>query len=53
MEQLLRPLFGDWMFDGIGLCGFLFVLFLIWEALKEWRIRARRARNKREQANKT
>jgi hypothetical protein len=50
MWQSLHPLFGDAMLDGMGLCGFLFVLFLVWEALKEWRIRARRARNLRERA---
>lgn len=48
MLHFVRPLFGDLMFDGIGLGGFLFVLFLIWEAFKEWRIRARRARKARE-----
>ena len=50
MLQLMRPLFGDLMFDGIGLIGFLFALYLIWEALKEWRIRIRRARTARERA---
>jgi hypothetical protein len=48
--QLIRPVFGDLVFDGIGLARFLFALFLIWEALKEWRIRARRARVARERA---
>jgi hypothetical protein len=50
MLQWIRPVFGDLMFDGIGVAGFLFALFLIWEAFKEWRIRARRARNARERA---
>ena len=50
MLHLVHPLWGDVMLDGMGLCGFLFVLFLMWEALKEWRIRARRARNLRERA---
>lgn len=50
MLQFIHPVFGDLMVDGIGLAGFLFALFLMWEALKEWRIRARRARNSRERA---
>jgi len=50
MMQLICPIFGDLMFDGIGLAGLLFALFLIWEALKEWRIRIRRARTARERA---
>jgi len=50
MPQFFGPVFGDLMFDGIGLAGILFVLFLIWEALREWRIRVRRARNARERA---
>jgi hypothetical protein len=50
MLQFVRPVFGDLMFDGIGLAGCLFALFLMWEALKEWRIRARRARAARERA---
>ena len=48
--HLVYPIFGDLMLDGIGLGGFLFALFLIWEALKEWRIRIRRTRNARERA---
>jgi len=48
MLQFMRPVFGDLMFDAVGVAGFLFALFLMWEALKEWRIRARRARNVRE-----
>ena len=50
MLQFIRPVLGDLMFNGIGLFAFLFVLFLMWEAVKEWRIRARRARNTRERA---
>jgi hypothetical protein len=50
MLQFIHPVFGDLMFDGIGLAGFLFALFLMWEALKEWRIRVRRARTARERA---
>jgi hypothetical protein len=52
MLQFIRPVFGDLMFDGIGLAGFLFVLFLTWEALKEWRIRIRRARSARERSRR-
>jgi hypothetical protein len=50
MLQFMRPVFGDLMFDGVGLAGLLFVLFLMWELLKEWRIRVRRARHARERA---
>jgi len=52
MVQLIHPVFGDVMFDGIGLAGGLFVLFLMWEAWKEWRCRVRRTRAARERAKR-
>lgn len=52
MWQWMHPIFCDLMFDGIGLAGFLFALFLMWEAFKEWRIRARQARVARERAKR-
>jgi hypothetical protein len=50
MLHWVQPVLGDVMLDGMGACGVLFMLFLMWEALKEWRIRARRARNARNRA---
>jgi hypothetical protein len=50
MLPWMEPVLGDAMLDGMGVCGALFILFLMWEALKEWRVRARRARNARERA---
>lgn len=50
MVQLIHPFLGDLMFDGVGLLGCLFVLFLMWEAWKERRIRIRRARTAHERA---
>ncbi len=47
--QLIQPLFGDLMFDGVGLLGCLFVLVLMWDAWKDWnRAGAMRKRRKRQ-----
>ena len=44
--QLIQPLLGDLMFDGIGLAGCVFVLVLIREAWNDWK-RARVMRKRR------
>ncbi len=37
MLRLIHPLFGDLMFDGVGLLGCVFVLVLMWDAWKDWK----------------
>jgi len=44
--RLIHPLFGDLMFDGVGLLGCVFVLVLMWDAWKDWQ-RARVMRGRR------
>ena len=44
--QLIQPLLGDLIFDGVGLAGGAFVLVLMWEAWKDWK-RARDMRKRR------
>jgi hypothetical protein len=44
MSQLIHPLFGDLMFDGVGLLGCVFVLVLMWDAGRDWK-RARAMRD--------
>lgn len=48
MSQFVQPFFGDVVLDGVGAAGCLFVLFLMWQALKERRIRIRREKRARE-----
>jgi len=37
MLRLIHPLFGDLMFDGVGLLGCVFVLVLMGDAWKDWK----------------
>lgn len=46
MLRLIHPLFGDLLFDGVGLLGCVFVLVLMGDAWKDWR-RARVVRDRR------